>query len=348
MCVLSFRSKGIMMMKKICSALIAALCVIPTVTAVLTGCADGGSSAVKQSSGSSANDSTSDEALKAAKEGGIRALGIDPKSLGIIPVVTKDTVNDAGYQLKPPKKGDMIAVVKTNMGSFSIRLFPDAAPKTVDNFTKLAKAGKYNNTIFYKVIPGSTAQGGHIGNDENQPNGESAFGKPFEDEFNDKLFNLRGAVAMANSGRDTNGSQFLVNQTDAGKFHENSGWAFYDSKWKESLAQIKQYKDNSQFLSAYIEENGDRMIDTDRVPKEVKSLYIEHGGNPNLDGAFNAADRGNTVFGQVFEGMETVDKIAAVKTDKKDVPVQSVIIKSIEITTHKPATKETAKPTEAQ
>ena len=90
------------------------------------------------------------------------------------------------------------------------------------------------------------------------------------------------------------------------------------------------------------------MIDTDRVPKEVKSLYIEHGGNPNLDGAFNAADRGNTVFGQVFEGMETVDKIAAVKTDKKDVPVQSVIIKSIEITTHKPATKETAKPTEAQ
>ena len=52
------------------------------------------------------------------------------------------------------------------------------------------------------------------------------------------------------------------------------------------------------------------------VPDSVKQLYEQYGGNPNLDGAFNAADRGQTVFAQVIDGMDVVDKISAVKTDK--------------------------------
>lgn len=336
-------------MNKHCKALIATLCLLLTAGAGFTGCSGGDASSKKQEPDSVVSQSTDDEALQAAKEGGIGALGIKPESLGIEPEVTTDAKHMAGYQLELPEKGDPVAVVKTNMGNFRIRLFPDAAPKAVESFTKQAKAGKYNNTIFHKVIPGFAAQGGHIGNDEKQPNGESAYGKPFKDEFNDKLFNLRGAVAMANTAADANGSQFLINQMSADEFRKNGSWSYYDNMWKDSLAQLKQYKDNPQLLSAYIEENGDRMIDTDRIPKEVKMLYMQHGGNPNLDGAFNAADRGNTVFGQVFDGMETVDKITAVKTDENGLPKQSVIIKSIAVTTYTPAAAQTtAKPANAQ
>ena len=68
----------------------------------------------------------------------------------------------------------------------------------------------------------------------------------------------------------------------------------------------------------------------------VKQLYEQYGGNPNLDGAFNAADRGQTVFAQVIGGMDVVDKISAVKTDNKNAPSERVEIKSIEITTYQP------------
>ncbi|MEE0958279.1 MAG: peptidylprolyl isomerase [Ruminococcus sp.] len=303
-------------------------------SAALCGCAGGGESS-KQSSAVQQSDNTNDEAYKAAQEGGIKAAGADPDKLGIKPEIAHDAQNAAGYQLEKPKDGDTIAVVQTSMGSFSMRLFENAAPKTAANFKKLAEAGKYDGTIFHRVVKDFVVQGGHIGTDENRPNGESADGKPLADEFNDKLYNLRGAVAMANNGKDTNGSQFFVNQQSADVFQHNGGWSFYDGVWKECLGQIKQYKDNDEMLTAYIDENGDRMINTDLVPKDVKALYVQHGGNPNLDGAFNAADRGNTVFAQVYDGMDVIDKIAAVAVDDKNVPKQNVVIKSVKIGTYK-------------
>lgn len=306
-----------------------------TAFAALSGCAANTEPSGGQDSTADYTDNTNDEAYKAAKEGGLKALGIDPEKLGISPSVSTDSTKEAGFQLEPPKEGETVAVVTTSLGSFSMRFFPEHAPKAVENFQKLAGDGKYNNTIFHRVTKDFAVQGGHIGADEKQPNGESAFGEPFEDEFCDKLFNIRGAVAMANSGKDTNGSQFFVNQTNSKAFQKNGGWSFYDQIWKDSCEQLKQYKDNEQFLTAFIDENGDRLINTDTVPKEVKTLYVEHGGNPNLDGAFNAADRGNTVFAQVYSGMPVVDKIAAVKVDSKGVPKDNVIIKSVKLTTYK-------------
>ena len=67
------------------------------------------------------------------------------------------------------------------------------------------------------------------------------------------------------------------------------------------------------------------------ISDEVKKLYEENGGNPNLDGAFNACDKGHTVFAQVYDGMDVVDKIAAVETDEYNKPVEDVKIKSIEV-----------------
>ena len=79
-----------------------------------------------------------------------------------------------------------------------------------------------------------------------------------------------------------------------------------------------------------------RFYNTDIVPDDVKKLYERVGGNPTLDGAFNALDRGHTVFAQVFSGMDVVDKIAAVETDPlTNKPVNDVIIDSIEITAFK-------------
>lgn len=273
--------------------------------------------------------STDDEAKPV---GALMALGIDPESLGIKPNVREDS-HEAGFQLDPPEKGETIAVIHTNMGDITLRLFPEQAPKTVTNFVNLAKEGKYNNTTFHRVIKDFIVQGGHSGDDADALNGVSSYGSEFEDEFCDKLLNLRGAVSMASSSKDSNGSQFFINQTSAEVFRENGGWSAYDDLWSNILTQLNNYKD-SNLLSAFIEENGDKFINTSVIPSDVKQLYVDNGGNPNLDGAFNAADRGNTVFAQVIEGMETVDKIAALETDKKDVPLESAVITSVEITAY--------------
>ena len=331
-CVFYSFFERVFIMKIYRKALITFVSLAVASACALGGCSGGNSPSASQTEAPDFTDNTNDEAFRAAKEGGLKALGIDPEKLGIKPVVIKASAKEPGFQLQPPEEGETVAVVKTSMGNFSMRFFPEIAPKAVENFLKLARGGKYNNTVFHRVINGFAVQGGHIGTDEKQPNGESSYGKPFEDEFCDKLYNLRGAVSMANSGRDENGSQFFVNQTNSDKFRENGGWAFYDNIWKESCEQLKQYRDNDRFLEAYIDENGERMINTDIVPNEVKALYNAHGGNPNLDGAFNAADRGNTVFAQVYSGMPVVDKIAAVKVDSDNVPKENVIIKSIDFT----------------
>ena len=115
--------------------------------------------------------------------------------------------------------------------------------------------------------------------------GESIWGSPFEDEFAPELHNLRGALSMANSGPSTNGSQFF----------------------------IVQAKD----VPAQMIEQMEQMTAEQGFPPEATESYKEMGGTPWLD--FR-----HTVFGQVFEGMEVVDTIAAVKTGANDKPLEDV------------------------
>ena len=101
------------------------------------------------------------------------------------------------------------ATLHTNHGPIEIELFDDDAPKTVDNFVKLARDGFYDGVTFHRVIPDFMIQGG-------DPTG-SGMGGPgytFEDEFNDHKV-VRGALAMANAGPNTNGSQFFVVTAEA-------------------------------------------------------------------------------------------------------------------------------------
>jgi len=103
----------------------------------------------------------------------------------------------------------MQAIIKTNHGPIHVELYPDDAPKTVDNFVKLANDGFYDRVIFHRVIPDFMIQGG-----DPTGTGSGGPGYTFEDEFNQHNVE-RGALAMANAGPNTNGSQFFVVTTEA-------------------------------------------------------------------------------------------------------------------------------------
>ncbi|RLQ96872.1 peptidylprolyl isomerase [Falsibacillus albus] len=176
--------------------------------------------------------------------------------------------------------------IDTSMGNIKIKLFPDEAPKAVENFIKHSEDGYYDGVIFHRVIKDFMIQGGDPSG--NGTGGESIYGKPFKNEISKKLFNLRGALAMANSGPDTNGSQFFIVQNSS-----------LDPQLKSQM-----------------EDKG--------FPKEIIKAYEERGGAPWLDGQY-------TVFGQVVEGMDVVDKIAGVETGANDKPVKDVTIKKIKV-----------------
>ncbi|MBM7586254.1 peptidyl-prolyl cis-trans isomerase B (cyclophilin B) [Bacillus pakistanensis] len=183
-------------------------------------------------------------------------------------------------------ENEKAVVMKTNMGDIKIKLFPDHAPKTVENFITHSKEGYYEGVTFHRVIKDFMIQGGDPGG--TGTGGESIWGEPFEDEFSKELYNLRGALSMANAGPDTNGSQFFIVQ---------------NSSVDESL-------------KTQMEEAG--------FPEEIVNAYMEKGGTPHLDNK-------HTVFGQVIEGMDIVDKIANVETGEGDKPVEDVVIEKIEI-----------------
>ena len=193
-------------------------------------------------------------------------------------------------QTRAPQQGDTVATMKTTLGDIKILLFPDAAPKAVENFVTHAKNGYYNGIIFHRVIPDFMIQGGDpTGTGRG---GESVWGSSFEDEFSVDYHNIRGALSMANAGPGTNGSQFF----------------------------IVQAKEVDGGLISQMEQLSDRGFPADCVED-----YKQLGGTPWLD--FK-----HTVFGQVVEGIETVDAIADVETGYADKPIEDVSIIGIEIT----------------
>jgi peptidyl-prolyl cis-trans isomerase B (cyclophilin B) len=149
-----------------------------------------------------------------------------------------------------------IATMTTSEGPITIELFDADAPKTVQNFKDLAAKGFYDGLIFHRVIKDFMIQGGCP-----EGTGTGGPGYKFEDEFNDHKI-VRGALAMANAGPNTNGSQFFLVTTP-------------EASW--------------------------------------------------LDGK-------HTVFGQITEGMDVVDKIEGKPTDARDRPTEDVRIESLTIT----------------
>jgi cyclophilin family peptidyl-prolyl cis-trans isomerase len=145
--------------------------------------------------------------------------------------------------------------MNTSHGTIAFELFDEDAPETVDNFRKLAGDNFYDGVIFHRVISGFMIQGG-----DPEGTGRGGPGYTFSDEFNDHRV-VRGALAMANAGPNTNGSQFFIVTAEAA---------------------------------------------------------------PWLDGK-------HTVFGQVMDGMDTVDAIEAVRTGANDRAVDPPVINSIDL-----------------
>lgn len=204
------------------------------------------------------------------------------------PVVNQKPGRTALSQLDIPVAGDLVAVMKTSLGDIHIKLLPQEAPKAVENFKGLVDQGYYNNLIFHRVIPDFMIQSGDpLGTGYG---GKSFWGTPFADEFSSMAHNFRGALSMANSGANSNGSQFFIVQSPAKAMEP--AWITYGTE------------------------------------KLVADAYKRLGGTPFLDGK-------HTVFGQVYAGLEVVDKIAAVKRDAKDKPLEAVTIFSVTIETVK-------------
>ncbi|WHY61173.1 peptidylprolyl isomerase [Cytobacillus firmus] len=180
---------------------------------------------------------------------------------------------------------ERLVEMQTSKGNIKIKLFPDQAPKAVENFIKHSEDGYYDGLIFHRVIQDFMIQGGDP--EGTGMGGESIYGEAFEDEFSNELYNIRGALSMANSGPNTNGSQFFIVQNTA-----------LDPSLKEQM-----------------EKAG--------YPEEIIKAY-EKGGTPWLDNK-------HTVFGQVVEGMDIVDSIAAVETAEQDKPAEDVVIEKIEV-----------------
>jgi len=101
-----------------------------------------------------------------------------------------------------------IAVLETTQGIIELELFPEIAPLAVENFTTHIKEGYYNGIAFHRIIKNFMIQGGDP--TESGRGGESIWGKAFKDEFKNKTFDKVGILAMANAGRNTNGSQFFI------------------------------------------------------------------------------------------------------------------------------------------
>ena len=148
-------------------------------------------------------------------------------------------------QLNEVNEKNPLVIVHTNLGDFTLELFPEVAPKTVENFVTHAKNGYYDGVIFHRVIEDFMIQGGDPTG--TGMGGESIYGRTFEDEFSREAFNLYGTLSMANAGPNTNGSQFFIVTA------------------KQVPAQmLKQLKDGGW-------------------PEEIVEEYAKVGGTPWLD-----------------------------------------------------------------
>lgn len=214
-------------------------------------------------------------------------------------------------QLDMPEDGEEIAVIHTSMGDIKVKFFPEEAPKAVENFKTHAKEGYYDGVTFHRVINDFMIQGGDPTGTGS--GGESIYGEAFEDEFSPNLYNFRGALCMANSGMNTNGSQFFIVQKPE---VQDGYWEYIDGIVDEYGTDNVLFNNESQKLVRV------------NYSEESRELYNEVGGTPHLDYA-------HTVFGQVFEGMDVVDAIASVATDENDKPADDVIIESISIENYK-------------
>ena len=146
--------------------------------------------------------------------------------------------------------------MNTTLGTIGLELFDDDAPKTVENFRKLASDGFYDGIVFHRVIPDFMIQGG-----DPDGTGSGGPGYTFEDEFNQNKV-VRGALAMANAGPNTNGSQFLIVTIDSAPWLDGKHTVF---------GQVTAGMDAVDAIEATPTGRGDRPND----PPSIESIELD-------------------------------------------------------------------------
>lgn len=314
----------------------------------LAGCGTGGASSSQSSSAPSASSGeSSQEASQASPEGEVTEVppfnGLDPAaSLSNEELAATIQAAYEGTGEFAPDKLPTAELV-TSMGNIKIRLFPQFAPKTVENFITHAKDGYYNNTKFHRVIKDFMIQGGDPKGDGT--GGTSIWQAPFEDELNDILHNFRGALSMANSGPNTNGSQFFIVQNNTPItdqdwdtlaptiYMQRQVFEAYqrliplaEGLTEETLQSDTRLQQAMDILNAELAEKNSAGMPEDYNTRlqPAKDIYKQVGGAAYLDNK-------HTVFGYVYEGMDVVDAIASVEVDG-DAPKDNVLVKEIIIT----------------
>ncbi len=237
-------------------------------------------------------------------------------------------------------------VIETKYGDITIKLY-DETPKHKENFLKLVDKKFYDGVLFHRVIEHFMIQGGDPDSKSaktGQPLGNGDVGYTLPAEFNyKKVFHKRGALAAArmsdsvNPKKESSGAQFYIVQgkvltnQQLDKLEQMKNQQYKNKLMKEKMIENKDLltklkNDNKKYYAAMAElqfqvdsayeASGKRFAFTE----EQRKAYTTIGGTPRLDNDY-------TVFGEVISGMDVVDKIAAVKTDKRDRPIEDIKMK---------------------
>lgn len=243
------------------------------------------------------------------------------------------------------KKEDKSNIVKieTAYGDMVVKLY-DATPLHSKNFLNLVKEGFYNNLLFHRVIKNFMIQGGDPESRNAQPGqllGEGDVGYTIPPEFTDSIIHKKGAIAAARMGDDVNPEK----KSSGCQFYIVQGKVFTEEEL-EALEQKVLAIQHKTMLNNLLKEAENRLMDEgkeidyksmyNKINKEVidyleknkpykfsdyqKEIYTTKGGTPHLDGNY-------TIFGEVIEGLDVIDKIASVATDEKDRPLKDVKMK---------------------
>ncbi len=272
----------------------------------------------------------------------IKNVALSTILLVIMAVCSPDTSAQDSKSKEKPSETPLVELT-TSYGVIKIKL-SDLTPKHRDNFLKLARAGFYDSLLFHRVISNFMIQGGdpeskHAEAGKMLGNGDVGYTIPAE--FNDALYHKKGALCAArteNPEKASSGCQFYIVQ--GSKFTDNdlsmteerinqtrkqSGLAklFADPKNADKRARFMELRNNKQTdsLNIYYKTELEPLLAKEAAPfkytEEQKKSYTTTGGTPHLD-------QGYTVFGEVVEGLDVIDQIAATKTATGDRPLEDV------------------------
>lgn len=247
---------------------------------------------------------------------------------------------------------ETIVVMDTTLGEIKLKLYNET-PKHRDNFIKLAKEGQYEGLLFHRVIKDFMIQGGDVTSKDAPMNkqlgaGDLGYTVPAEFKY-PTYFHKKGALCAARTGDEVNperassASQFYI--VTGKKYSEselNQMEKQLDSRLKQEIFNRLQTENRTKIMELYRSGNKEELAilrDTlirkteleaekrkgeAKIPAEIRETYKTIGGVPFLDNQY-------TVYGEVIEGIEVVDAIQQVKTNKQDRPTENVIIKSVKI-----------------